>query len=167
MGSFIGLLLISILVIIMIVSSLCLTWLMGDGKKWRTLATEKEILTLRTYLGVLGNDLSMIYHPLTTHADVWVMKEYGVKESWTKMFNFKCVGYSFFGPHFCMSSEGEILFKNGSNIIICNPKDDSMRFQEVTNCGQLVDAKLYIESLVWPFVVEHTRNATTSKATHN
>ncbi|XP_049406056.1 F-box/kelch-repeat protein At3g23880-like [Solanum stenotomum] len=119
------------------------------------------------YLGVLGNDLSMICHPLMTHVDVWVMKEYGDKESWTKMFNIRCVGYSFFGPHFCISSEGEILFKNGSNIIICNPKDDSMQFQEVTNCGQLVDAKLYIESLVWPFVVEHTRNATTSEATHN
>ncbi|KAG5586276.1 hypothetical protein H5410_046710 [Solanum commersonii] len=122
---------------------------------------------LTPYLGVLGNDLSMICHPLMTHADVWVMKEYGVKESWTKMFNIKCVGYCFFGPHFCMSSEGEISFKNGSSIIICNPKDDSMRFQEVTNCSQLIDAKFYIKRLVWPFVVEHTRNATTSKATHN
>ena len=93
-----------------------------------------------SYLGVLGNDLSMICRPPITHADVWVMKEYGVKEFRTKMFHNRCVGCSLFGPHFCMSSEGDILYKNGSNIFICNTKDDSMIFQEVTNCGRLVDA---------------------------
>ncbi|KAH0709555.1 hypothetical protein KY284_010982 [Solanum tuberosum] len=117
------------------------------------------------YLGVLGNDLCMICHPLMIRADVWVMKKYGVKVSWTKMFNIKYVGYNLFGPHFSLSSEGEILFKIGSIFVIYNPNDDSMRFPKVSNCGHLVDAKLYIESLIWPFVAEHTRNATTPKAT--
>lgn len=119
------------------------------------------------YLGVLRYGLSMISLPLMTHADMWVMKEYGVKEPWIKMFHIRCVGYSFLCPHFYMSSDGDILFKNGSNIIIFYHDDDSMRFQDVTNCGHLVGKRLYIESLVWPFVVEHTRNATTTKATHN
>lgn len=119
-------------------------------------------------LGVLGNDLSMFCHHLRSHADVWVMKEYGVKESWTKMFIIKYpydpVGYSLFGPPFCMSSEGEILFKNGSVFMIYNLKDDSMRSSKVTNCGHLVEANLYIESLVWPVIAKVTRSATTSKA---
>ncbi|KAH0676335.1 hypothetical protein KY285_024136 [Solanum tuberosum] len=36
-------------------------------------------------LGVLGCDLCGFSHHLTIGVDVWIMKEYGVKESWTKM----------------------------------------------------------------------------------
>ncbi|PHT71081.1 hypothetical protein T459_26185 [Capsicum annuum] len=120
-------------------------------------------------LGVLENDLSMLCHHLGSHADVWVMKEYGVKESWTKMFIIKYpydnMGYSVFGPPFCMSSEGEILFRNDSVFMIYNPNDDSIRFPKVSNFGPLVEATLYIESLVWLFVANGTTNATTSKDT--
>ncbi|WMV59164.1 hypothetical protein MTR67_052549 [Solanum verrucosum] len=54
------------------------------------------------------------------------------------------------------------VFGNG---LFNNQNVDSMSFPEVSNCGQLADAKFYIESLVWPFVAEHTRNATTPKST--
>ncbi|XP_060216537.1 F-box protein CPR1-like [Lycium barbarum] len=40
-------------------------------------------------LGVLGSDLLVFYNYKGTYLDVWVMKEYGVKESWTKMFTIK------------------------------------------------------------------------------
>ncbi|XP_049387368.1 F-box/kelch-repeat protein At3g23880-like [Solanum stenotomum] len=36
------------------------------------------------YLGVLENELSMICQYTMNQVDVWVMNEYGVKESWTK-----------------------------------------------------------------------------------
>ncbi|CAN4120765.1 unnamed protein product [Withania somnifera] len=118
-------------------------------------------------LGMLQNDLCIFCHHLRSHADVWVMKEYGVKESWTKMFSIKYagdpMGYSMFSPPFCMSSEGEFLFKNGS-FMIYNPNDDSMRSPNVTNCDHLLEAKLYIESLVWPFISNGSTDATTSKA---
>ena len=38
----------------------------------------------KMYHGVLGYGLSMISLPLITHADMWVMKEYGVKQPWIK-----------------------------------------------------------------------------------
>ncbi|KAK4356867.1 hypothetical protein RND71_022477 [Anisodus tanguticus] len=41
-------------------------------------------------LGVLENDLSVLCNYHKTRADVWVMKEYGVKDSWTKMYTIKC-----------------------------------------------------------------------------
>ncbi|PHT36737.1 hypothetical protein CQW23_24437 [Capsicum baccatum] len=120
-------------------------------------------------LGVLENDLSMLCHHLGSHADVWVMKEYGVKESWTKMFIIKYpydnMGYSVFGPPFCMSSEGKILLRNDSVFMIYNPNDDSIRFPKVSNFGPLVEATLYVESLVWLFVANGTTNATISKDT--
>nr|XP_009764586.1 PREDICTED: F-box/kelch-repeat protein At3g23880-like [Nicotiana sylvestris] len=40
-------------------------------------------------LGVLGNDFSVLCHYYLIRADVWVMKEYGVKESGIKLYTFK------------------------------------------------------------------------------
>ncbi|KAM3327087.1 hypothetical protein P3S67_002213 [Capsicum chacoense] len=109
----------------------------------------------------------MLCHHLESHADVWVMKKYGVKESWTNMFIIKYpydnMGYSVLGPPFCMSSEGEILFRNDSVFMIYNPNDDSIRFPKVSNFGPLLEAMLFVESLIWPFVANGTSNATTSK----
>nr|XP_016475494.1 PREDICTED: F-box/kelch-repeat protein At3g23880-like [Nicotiana tabacum] len=38
-------------------------------------------------LGVLGSDLSVFCNSRKTYTDVWVMKEYGVKESWTDVYH--------------------------------------------------------------------------------
>ncbi|KAA8516856.1 hypothetical protein F0562_017326 [Nyssa sinensis] len=40
------------------------------------------------YLGVLGENLSIFCNYYLVRIDIWVMKEYGVKESWTKLFSF-------------------------------------------------------------------------------
>lgn len=37
-------------------------------------------------LGALGSNLSMLCNNPTTQVDVWVMKEYGHKKSWIKIF---------------------------------------------------------------------------------
>ncbi|PHT39264.1 hypothetical protein CQW23_22837 [Capsicum baccatum] len=100
--------------------------------------TEGE-LRFKSCLGVLGNDLSMLCHPLESHADVVL------------------------GPSFCMSSEGETLIRNDSVFMIYNPNDDSIRFPKVSNFGPLLEAMLFVESLIWPFVANGTSNATTSK----
>ena len=96
------------------------------------------------YLGVLRYGLSMISLPLMTHADMWVMKEYGVKESW-KMFIIKYshdfMGYDFLYLPFCMSIEGEILFKIGSVLLTYSQINDSMRFPKFQNYGHLGETK--------------------------
>ncbi|XP_059646513.1 F-box protein CPR1-like [Cornus florida] len=40
----------------------------------------------RMYVDVLGGCLSLLCNYARVRAEVWVMKEYGVKESWTKLF---------------------------------------------------------------------------------
>ncbi|XP_019241723.1 PREDICTED: F-box protein CPR30-like [Nicotiana attenuata] len=108
-------------------------------------------------LGVLGSDLSVFCNSQKIYTDVWVMKENGVKESLTKMFT---INYPAYGvgdmlvPPFCMSSEGRILFENESTFMIYNPKDESIRYQAVTNCDSFYWADIYIESLVWPNFTE-------------
>ncbi|KAF3674658.1 putative F-box/kelch-repeat protein-like isoform X3 [Capsicum annuum] len=68
-------------------------------------------------LGVLGSDLSVLCNNTWRHTDVWVMKEYGVKESWTKMLAIKKspVGFRSHvrGPPILMSNEGEYLIGQG------------------------------------------------------
>ncbi|XP_059304733.1 F-box/kelch-repeat protein At3g23880-like [Lycium ferocissimum] len=112
---------------------------------------------LEMCLGVLGSDLSVFCSYQRTQTDVWVMKEYGIKESWTKMCIIKypndIVGSLLYAP-FCMSSEGEILLEVGSTFIIYNPKDDSIRYPKVTNCDSFYWKNTYIESLVWPIFTE-------------
>ncbi|XP_019256262.1 PREDICTED: F-box/kelch-repeat protein At3g23880-like [Nicotiana attenuata] len=87
-------------------------------------------------LGVLGSDLSVFCNIRKTHTNVWVMKDYKVKESRTKMFTIKCHFDSedyLFHPPFYISNEGGILFEIGSIFMIYNPMDDSIRYPGVTN----------------------------------
>ncbi|KAF3616452.1 putative 60S ribosomal protein L13a-4-like [Capsicum annuum] len=63
-------------------------------------------------LGVLENNLSVLCN-YRTWADVWVMKEYGVKDSWGKMYTIRCPnddpGKFMFSPPLCVSNKAEDL----------------------------------------------------------
>nr|XP_016511225.1 PREDICTED: uncharacterized protein LOC107828440 [Nicotiana tabacum]XP_016511226.1 PREDICTED: uncharacterized protein LOC107828440 [Nicotiana tabacum]XP_016511227.1 PREDICTED: uncharacterized protein LOC107828440 [Nicotiana tabacum] len=59
-------------------------------------------------LGVLGNDFSVLCNYDLIRADVWVMKEYRVKESWIKLYTFKYpndLESQVLFPPICMSSK--------------------------------------------------------------
>lgn len=108
-------------------------------------------------LGVLGRNLSVCCNYYTIQTDVWVLKEYGVEESWIKMFtiDIPCDPMMRHAPcqFLYMSNRGEILHQFGSTFMIYNPKDHSIVHQsphlEVT--GYDYEASIYVESLVWPF----------------
>ncbi|KAK4730676.1 hypothetical protein R3W88_023664 [Solanum pinnatisectum] len=87
-------------------------------------------------VGVLGSDLSILCNNQSLQTDVWIMKEYEIKESWTKMYtinrlNDQPEGYGFF-PLFCkMSNKGEILIQvDQSTFMIYDPKNDSFICQK-------------------------------------
>ncbi|XP_060208267.1 F-box/kelch-repeat protein At3g23880-like isoform X1 [Lycium barbarum] len=104
-------------------------------------------------LGVLGSDLCMFHDYEKTCADVWVMKEYGVKESWAKIYtiNFSHDISNVWFPLFCKSHKGEFFLAFRSTFMIYNPKDDSIRYLEVANSSYCFAEDFYIESLVCPF----------------
>lgn len=131
-------------------------------------------------LGVLRSDLSVFCNYLMSlaspcRADIWVMKEYGVKESWTKMFTVISpdVMSQMRVPPILMSN-GDIFLQFGlhlgkynskddsnryvdvTNFFPClgkyNSKDDSIRYLDVTNFVPFMDAEIYIKSLVCPFL---------------
>lgn len=106
-------------------------------------------------LGVLGSNLSVLCNYRRTHSDVWVMKEYGFKESWTKLYTIRFPddpeNYEL-SPPLCMSYKGEILLVFESTLAIYNPKNDSIAYPEVTSVDDSIEAELYIESLVCPIL---------------
>ncbi|XP_049358907.1 F-box/kelch-repeat protein At3g06240-like [Solanum verrucosum] len=60
-------------------------------------------------VGKLGSHLSVFCDYKTTHLGAWVMKEYGVKECWIKMFTIRYPNDPEWYPTFFMSNKGEIL----------------------------------------------------------
>ncbi|KAH0720534.1 hypothetical protein KY285_005344 [Solanum tuberosum] len=106
----------------------------------------------------LRSDLSVFIDYKTTHIGAWVMKEYGVKESWTKMFTIRYPNDPEWLPNFFMSNNGEILSLSGTTSIIYNSKDDSFRYSDVINCHYGKYAQFYLESLVGPFSTQGTQN---------
>uniref|UniRef100_M1CWH7 F-box domain-containing protein n=2 Tax=Solanum tuberosum TaxID=4113 RepID=M1CWH7_SOLTU len=115
-------------------------------------------------LEVLGSNLSVFCYNKRRYVSVWVMNEYGVKESWKKMFtiNYFDKPYVHEQPYF-MSNKGEVLVGFSRSFKIYNPKDNSFS-PKIINYDREA-AEIYIESLVSPFPSEdQTSDATTKKS---
>ncbi|XP_075654671.1 F-box/kelch-repeat protein At3g23880-like [Castanea sativa] len=77
-------------------------------------------------LGVLGGCLSLTYDPNGSHFETWVMKKYGVEESWEKLFVI---------PYFedrlrplCFTKNGDVLMEvNRKKLVIYNLLNNSKR----------------------------------------
>lgn len=104
-------------------------------------------------LGVLGECISVLCNYQKTRADVWVLKEYGVKESWTKVISIPYIddpGKYMYSIPLCILPNGEVLLALGSSFVVYNLKDNSLKFPKITNVTDFLGAITYIESLVSP-----------------
>ncbi|KAJ8547900.1 hypothetical protein K7X08_021136 [Anisodus acutangulus] len=112
-------------------------------------------------LGVVGSDLSVLCPNCHegTNSDVWIMKDCGVKVSWTKIFivdHTQDLGeFMFFSPifsiPFCRSNKGERLFLLPPVIMIY---DGSTRQLEVAvQFEECFATEIYVESLVDPLLI--------------
>lgn len=103
-------------------------------------------------LGVFGNDFCGFSHHLAIGVDVWVMKDYGIKESWTKMctITYQKLERDIYFPSVFLSNNGDVLVGYGSMFILYNPKDDSFKYPKVINYSEWQIGEIYIESLISP-----------------
>ncbi|GFP96457.1 F-box protein cpr30 [Phtheirospermum japonicum] len=100
-------------------------------------------------------------------SDVWVMKEYGVKESWCKLFRFdhsvpgvcknlRTLGYSKSGDEFLLNDDGKRLvwYNLGKKSVrvarVEGLSDAWARVPRVEGVSPLADAWMCVESLVSP-----------------
>ncbi|GKA84130.1 F-box associated domain containing protein [Tanacetum coccineum] len=104
-------------------------------------------------LGVLGELLCVLCNYRESRVvDVWVMKVYGVMDSWTKV---ACIPYpadiwwdQILDP-LCISIDGKVLLKFGSKLLVYNSKDSSSTM--IDNFDRRRQVCILVESLVSPF----------------
>lgn len=102
-------------------------------------------------LGVLDGCLCVWCDFPQTSVDVWILKEYGVRDSWVKLVVVPYFDDPWKGPYstpLCMGAKGEILLVYGSNFLVYDPKESSFRRPKIINFDTFLEADVCIESLV-------------------
>ena len=78
-------------------------------------------------LVLLGGCLGMVVVQSRQHVDVWMMKEYGVGESWTKFIVTTPKNASVWGPICLLGGDDVVLQMGGKNFVVHNLKERTMR----------------------------------------
>ncbi|XP_059630864.1 F-box/kelch-repeat protein At3g06240-like [Cornus florida] len=87
--------------------------------------------------------------------EIWLMKEYGVKASWSKFITIPCdVGTLCFTP-LCLLRNGELVLKIHSGLLVDQAQLGSYNtklntFTKICDCPNVHEEYLYVESLVSP-----------------
>nr|GEZ46891.1 hypothetical protein [Tanacetum cinerariifolium] len=107
---------------------------------------------MKLSLGVLGECLCGLCYYYESHADLWVMKVYGVKDSWTKSASFPYLTHPWISKYLVplfISNDGNVLIKYAypMELVIYKSKDSSFEYFD-TCC----EACVVVESLVSPFL---------------
>ncbi|KAJ6911696.1 F-box/kelch-repeat protein [Populus alba x Populus x berolinensis] len=105
-------------------------------------------------LGVLQGWLCVMCNYQGVRADVWVLKEFGVRDSWTKLFSIPYLDPLWFhySVPLCIDVGGEVLLEYKSVLVIYNPKHGTFRYPVMNGASSCIEADVYIQSLVSPVV---------------
>lgn len=107
----------------------------------------------RPSLGVLRDCLCMSYDYKRTQFVVWVLKDYGVGESWVKLMTIPYLpnpeDFSYSMP-FCGSEKGQVLLMFEFDLVLYDPRDQSFKYPRIENGNGWFDAEVYVETLVSP-----------------
>ncbi|XP_057798340.1 uncharacterized protein LOC131014401 [Salvia miltiorrhiza] len=101
-------------------------------------------------MNVLGGCLSVCCQ-YKMWLDVWLLKEYGVVESWNKVMRMPFFvgigGHSFMFKPLVLMEDGRLLIKYGSELALYDPNNP---YIQQKFCDYEVEAAIYFESLVSP-----------------
>nr|GEZ20877.1 hypothetical protein [Tanacetum cinerariifolium] len=111
----------------------------------------------RLSLGVLGEWLCVFCNYYERRVvDVWVMKVYGVKDSWTKLVSIShpnnqtlVSSYMKFHAPLCISNDGKLLLQFGTELVVYDCINGS--YSKIRNFHICPKACIVVESLVSPF----------------
>ncbi|XP_047320924.1 F-box/kelch-repeat protein At3g23880-like [Impatiens glandulifera] len=85
--------------------------------------------------------------------DLWVMKQFGKVESWSKMYSipYQCEIRTFKDyTSLIISGKNKVLMLIGSVLILCNLETKTVTHPDLQNINNFLDVNTYIESLVAP-----------------
>ncbi|KAF5749394.1 putative F-box and associated interaction domains-containing protein [Tripterygium wilfordii] len=100
-------------------------------------------------LSILGGCLCALCNDLASFVDVWLMKEYGVKESWSWLFRVEQPGVHLLKALAYSKKNNEVLFlKDDRQVVWYDPKRKRTRRVRIPGAPALFCAELCIGSLV-------------------
>ncbi|XP_027352711.1 F-box/kelch-repeat protein At3g23880-like [Abrus precatorius] len=103
-------------------------------------------------LGVLRDCLCILSH-CDTFSDVWLMKEYGNKDSWNKLFSVPYMGNPDFFPYtkaLWISNDDKVLLEFQSKLVVYDSRNGTFKFPEIQNVNGWMIPEVYVESLISP-----------------
>ncbi|XP_071903724.1 F-box/kelch-repeat protein At3g06240-like [Coffea arabica] len=115
-------------------------------RNWGSLASSKQLV-------VLGGCLAMVVEQSSQQMDIWMMKDYGVGESWTKFgVIIPKVVEHYYKPICLLGEDDVVLDKNGQNLVVHNLRDGTTREILVAGINRDTsrDVGCFLESLVSP-----------------
>ncbi|XP_055961380.1 F-box/kelch-repeat protein At3g06240-like [Mercurialis annua] len=116
--------------------------------------TENWGINPGTQLRILQDSLCMCSGSHTTNFEAWKAERYETKVCWTKLFSFsndQLPGCKYWLNVLSVAKNGSILLNyEGLEILIYNPKEQTLRRFDVPNDWHYFEAITYIESLVSP-----------------
>ncbi|XP_055823479.1 F-box protein At3g07870-like [Solanum dulcamara] len=108
---------------------------------------------LNYILGVLQGRLSATRYKFQDYVEIWVMKDYGVKESWTKCVKVVCseVGL-IIGPvqPLFFQRNGELILQHGGSLLSYSPLTKKLSELRISGMPRSFKAVIHVGSLVSP-----------------
>ncbi|KAL5848532.1 hypothetical protein ACOSQ4_006545 [Xanthoceras sorbifolium] len=105
-------------------------------------------------LGSMGDSLVIFCNPGGSHFESWVMKDYGVKSSWTRLFRVSSdtfPGYKYGPTLICFTTQGKAVVDiDESELILYNPEEETFKHFMIKDDWGLFESVVYEESLVSP-----------------
>lgn len=129
------------------------TYEIGDGR-FKTLPRDFDDKFEIVYVGVLAGCLCLTANLYGVRTVVWVMKDYGVQESWTRLFTIDqhtSAGSFKFLKLIKPLKNGDLVFqKDHSELFLYDPDQGEARTRKIRGITQEMTAWAYSDSLVSP-----------------
>ncbi|KAL8048394.1 hypothetical protein ABFX02_07G062000 [Erythranthe guttata] len=111
-------------------------------------------------LGLFNGCLCMLSDDHRTNMDLWVMKDYGVVDSWDRVVRVSHLGNPGFYPHVLRVialDEDRILFLYGCVVVVYSLKNCSYWYPPTDSVAAVQHADVFVESLISPCAYEANR----------
>ncbi|GFP92871.1 F-box/kelch-repeat protein at3g06240 [Phtheirospermum japonicum] len=103
--------------------------------------------------GLFSESLCLMLDDHKASMHVWVMKEYGVRDSWARVLVIPHIGGPGRYPHMLRVwslNNDEILLSYGRVVVVYDMKGNTYRYPPIDNIHAIIQADVYVESLVSP-----------------
>ncbi|TXG72634.1 hypothetical protein EZV62_001213 [Acer yangbiense] len=128
---------------------------LSGGERFKELGLPDHLAKERflVNLGTIGDSLVIFcYLEATLSFKSWVMKEYGVKSSWTRLFRVSNDTFPYFNFGVtlkCITKQGKVVLQiDGSELILYSPEEEPYKEFGFKNYWGRFESVVYEESLV-------------------